>query len=211
MKEHQAKSILFILPALLRVLYSTGIRIGEALSVQNKDIDFERHVIVLNKTKNRCQRLAPINESLECVLKQYINYRNRIPVANIANPESYLFVSTTGRACTRRAVLTYFHRILALCDIPRHCDRRGPRLHDVRHTGGVHALIKLIKEGGDIYSFLPLLATFMGHKKVLDTETYLRLTQEVYPEILQMNAEITSEIYSSLTSKLITDYENRNN
>jgi integrase len=210
MKEHHANSILFIIPALIRVLYSTGIRISEALSILNRDIDFERHVILLNKTKNRCQRLAPINESLEQVLKQYINYRNRIPVPDVANPDRHLFISTIGKACSRSTVLMYFHRILELCGIPRCNDQRGPRLHDVRHTTGVHSLIKSTREGEDFYSFLPLLATFMGHKKVLDTENYLRMTQEAYPEILKMNAEVSLEIYSNITSKLIIDYENRN-
>lgn len=211
MKEHHAKSILFILPALMRVLYSTGIRISEALSVLNRDIDFERHVIVLNDTKNRCQRLAPVNESLEQVLKQYISYRNRLPVKNVANPDSYLFVSTIGKVCSRRAVLKYFHRILEACGIPRRCEQRGPSLHHIRHTSGVHALIKLSKQGEDLYCFLPLLASFLGHKKVLDTENYLRLTQEMYPETVKLNAEVSSEIYGPVTNKMKVDYENRNN
>jgi site-specific recombinase XerD len=185
-------------------------RIGEALSIQNKDVDFERHVIVLNDTKNRCQRMAPINESLEQVLRQYIIYRDKIPLPSVTNPDSHLFVSTIGRACSRKTVLTYFHRIITKCGIPRRCDQRGPRVHDIRHTSGVHALIKLTKEGRDIYCSLPLLAAFLGHKKVLDTETYLRLTQEVYPDILQKNIDISSEIFSTITSNLIIDYETRN-
>ncbi|MDD4193430.1 MAG: tyrosine-type recombinase/integrase, partial [Mangrovibacterium sp.] len=121
MKEHHAKSIMIIMPALIRVLYSTGIRISEALSILNKDVDFDRKVIVLNNTKNRCQRLAPVNETLEQVLRQYISYRNKIPTPGVANPDSHLFVSTTGRPCSRRTVLTYFHRIKEECEIPRRC------------------------------------------------------------------------------------------
>jgi len=210
MKEHHSKSILFIIPALMRLLYSTGIRISEALSIKNKDVDFDRHVIVLNMTKNRCQRLAPINESLESVLKQYICYRNKIPISNVANKDSHLFVSTMGKACSRKTVLNYFHRIIAECGIHRHCDQRGPRVHDIRHTSGVHALVQLTRGGGDIYSTLPVLASFLGHKKVLDTETYIRLTQERYPEVLNMNNENLSTIYSTITPKFIINYENRN-
>ena len=209
MKEHHAKSIMIIMPALIRTLYSTGIRISEALSVLNKDINFDRKVIVLNDTKNRCQRLAPINESLEQVLKQYINYRNRIPSLGVANPDSHLFVSSLGKPCFRGTVLTYFHRIIEECGIPRRCDQRGPMVHEIRHTAAVHSLIKLTKAGVDIYCTLPLLATFMGHKKVLNTETYVRLTQEMYPEVLKMNAEVTDQVYSFIISKHKQDYENR--
>ena len=209
MKEHHAQSIMIIMPALIRILYSIGIRISEALSVLNKDVDFERRVIVLNNTKNRCQRLAPVNETLEQVLRQYISYRNRIPTPGVANPDSHLFVSATGKPCSRRTVLKYFHRIIEECGIPRRCDQRGPMVHEIRHSAAVHSLIKLTHAGMDIYCSLPLLATFMGHKKVLDTETYVRLTQEMYPEVLKMNAEVTDQVYSFISSKLNQDYENR--
>jgi site-specific recombinase XerD len=209
MKEHHAQSIMMVMPALIRALYSTGIRISEALSVLNKDVDFDRKVIVLNDTKNRCQRLAPINESLEQVLKQYISFRDRIPTPGVANPDSHLFVSSVGRPCSRRTVLTYFHRIMEECGIPRRCDQRGPMVHEIRHSAAVHSLIKLTQAGVDIYCSLPQLATFMGHKKVLDTENYVRLTQEMYPEVLKMNAEVTDQVYSCIMSKLKQDYENR--
>lgn len=34
-----------------RLLYSTGIRIGEAISLTNKDVDFDKKILLLNKTK----------------------------------------------------------------------------------------------------------------------------------------------------------------
>jgi len=209
MKEHHAKSIMFIIPVLFRILYSTGIRVSEALSILNKDVDIDRKIIVLNDTKNRCQRLAPINESMENVLKQYIFYRNKIPAGGIADSKSPLFVSTTGKPCSRRTVLTYFHRIIGECGIPRRCDQRGPMLHEVRHTAAVHALVKLTQQGLDIYTSLPLLTIFMGHKKVRDTENYVRLTQEMYPDLIKMNAEVINPIYSCCLPEIKQNYENR--
>lgn len=211
MKERHAKSIMIVIPALLRVLYSTGIRISEALSILNKDVDFERKTILLKETKNRYQRLAPINDSLDRVLRQYIFYRNMIPISGVANPNSHLFVSTNGKPCSRRTILTYFHRIIETVRIPRRCDQRGPMVHEIRHTAAVHSLIQLTQNGVDIYTSLPMLSTFLGHKKVLDTETYVRLTQEMYPDILKMNTEVTDQIYSSILSKHKQDYENRCN
>ena len=52
-RSTQSKSFILIMPALLRLLYSTGIRIGEALNIKNEDIDFDRKVIVINKSKKR--------------------------------------------------------------------------------------------------------------------------------------------------------------
>ena len=95
------------------------------------------------------------------------------------------------------------------CGILRRCDQRGPMVHEIRHSSAVHSLVKLTRAGEDIYCALPLLATFMGHKKVLDTEAYVRLTQEMYPEVLKLNAEVTDQVYSIIVSKLKQDYENR--
>lgn len=210
-KERQTKCIIIIMPALLRLLYSTGIRVGEALSIRNKDVDFERKVIVLNNTKNKCQRLAPINQSLESVLKQYVSYRDKIPIHSISNPDSIFFVSLQGKPCSKCSVLKYFHRILEKCDIQRLCEHPSPCVHSIRHTAAVHSLVKLTKSGKDLYCSLPLLATFMGHKNVLDTEYYLRLTQEMYPDLMKMDTEATEQIYSLITTKIRYDYENENN
>jgi len=38
-------------PISYQTLYSTGLRIGEALSIRNKDVDFQKHLIILNNTK----------------------------------------------------------------------------------------------------------------------------------------------------------------
>jgi site-specific recombinase XerD len=73
-------SRLFAMPAILRLLYSTGMRVSEAASLLNQDVDFERKLIIIRKTKNQRQRLIPINASLLHVLNQYIEARNRLPL-----------------------------------------------------------------------------------------------------------------------------------
>lgn len=208
-KERHAKTILIILPALIRLLYSTAIRISEALSIKNKDVDFFKNVIILNHTKNGSQRLAPINPSLKKVLNQYIGFRDRIPVLGISDPESHFFVSSLGRPCSRKSVLTLFHKVLRKAGIPYKGNQEGPRVHDIRHSACVHSLINMAKNGKDIYCCLPLLSTFMGHKKVLDTEHYLRLTCEIYPELIKLDASVTAGIHGVIKqSLLIESHEN---
>lgn len=190
-KEHHAKSLLIAIPVLIRTLYSTAMRIGEAINLRNKNIDFERHVIVLDETKNGCQRLAPLNESLERALRQYIHYRNMLPVKSIEVPESYLFVNGLGHKLSKTTLGRYFRRLLQDINIPYKGHEEGPSLHNLRHTACVHSLVRMYRQGRDIYCCLPILSTFMGHVKVLDTECYLRLTQNMYPEIIQMDASVT--------------------
>ena len=61
---------------------------------------------------------------------------------------------------------------------------QGPRLHDLRHTFAVHVLQKWVTGGNDLTAMLPMLSTYMGHKSVSATSRYLRLTAEVYTELL---------------------------
>jgi site-specific recombinase XerD len=202
-KEHHATSLMMVVPVLLRTLYSTAIRIGEAINLCNKDIDFERHAIVLNNTKNGRQRLAPLNESLEKALRQYIHYRNMLPVEGIMAPESRLFVNGMGNKLAKKSIGRYFRILLQVANIPYKGHEEGPSLHNLRHTACVHSLIQMYRHGRDIYCCLPILSTFMGHVKVLDTEYYLRLTCNMYPEIIQMDASVTAGLGILIAKSLL--------
>ncbi|KUK57459.1 MAG: Uncharacterized protein XD81_1541 [Bacteroidetes bacterium 38_7] len=197
------KSSLMAIPTIIRLLYSTAIRISEALNIKMRDIDFDRHVIILNKTKNGSQRLAPINKSLETVIRQYLKYRDRIGIPGLASPESYLFVSTLGNQCRRDTIHHWFEIVREKAGIQYKGNHRGPRIHDIRHTACVHSLVKMLASGTDIYCYLPMLSIFMGHKNIYDTETYLRLTCEYYPDLMKMDASVISEITKVLSHSLI--------
>lgn len=181
-------------PALLRTLYSTAMRISEALDLKNRDIDFEKHIIVINDPKNHHQRYAPINESLEAVLKQYIFYRDKIRKNGISDPDSPFFVASDGRRLNRTNPYIHFQQILPLAGIRFKGGKEGPHIHHLRHTACVHAFMKMRKAGHDMYCSLPLLSTFMGHRNMYETEHYLRLTEEMYPEIMELDTQNTAII-----------------
>lgn len=193
-KERVTKSVLISIPAILRLLYSTAIRVGEAVSLKLRNLDFAHHLIRLDYTKNGHQRIAPLNDSLESVLRQYISYRNRLPYPHLREPDSYLFVSSQGTPLTRAYVLRYFYQVLEDVGIEHKGNHMGPHIHSLRHSACVHAMVKLAKCGKPVYSSLPILSAFMGHRKVLDTEKYLRLTQEMYPDIMELDQTVTGGI-----------------
>ena len=206
LKPHtfRGRTCCYALPALFRLLYSTGIRLGEAFAIKNKDVDFKKKHIFINKTKNCRQRFAPINKTLEPVLKEYIAFRSRITCKPIDDPSSPFFVNNRGDALTKNVVQHIFnHVILAKAGIPYIGHHAGPRIHDIRHTACVHALKKLVSQGYDLYCCMPLLANFMGHLNPMSTETYLRLTQEVYPDVI--GAQISqSEDIAHILSRSVT-------
>lgn len=75
---------LIAMPALLRLLYSTGMRISEALSIRNKHVHLDEGYIRLDKTKNGSERIVPLCESMKTVLASYMEYRNNMPIKDIA-------------------------------------------------------------------------------------------------------------------------------
>ena len=75
--------------------------------------------------------------------------------------------------------------------------------HSLRHTFAVHSLAKMVQEGMDIYCALPLLSVFLGHKTLKGTETYVRLTQDMFPDILLKQTTITRFVYPEMN--VITD------
>ena len=63
-----------------------------------------------------------------------------------------------------------------------------------------------VKDGADIYCVLPVLSIFLGHKTLMGTERYVRLTQEMYPDIIEMEQSVSSFIFPSI-SKIIRTNE----
>lgn len=192
---HYSQVSLFSIPAILRLIYSTGLRISEALSIQNQDIDFDRKCILIKDTKNKMDRLVPINESLQDVLLQYIFYRDKMPYANIRDKDHFFFVRTDGSPCTAKGVTHWYRYLLEQCNIPYIGNLHGPRIHDLRHTFAVHALAQMCKQGIDLYVSLPIISVILGHKTLSGTEKYVRLTKEMYPDITDKMLEFNSSIY----------------
>ena len=60
--------------------------------------------------------------------------------------------------------------------------RQQPRLHDARHTFAVHRLVAWYREGADVQTCLPLLATYLGHVNLSGTQAYLPMTPELLDE-----------------------------
>lgn len=199
LKKGNMASKVFAIPSLIRLLYSTGMRVGEATNLKNQDVMLEKGIIFLGKTKNMRDRIVPIHPSLDLVLRQYVRFRNLMPIANLEDDESPFFAGCDGKALNTGNVYCWFRKILRMAGIPYVGKNHGPRVHDLRHTCASHALMRLVREGKDIYCVLPVLATFLGHKTLDGTEHYVRLTQEMYPDIIQKQESLSSYIYPSIS------------
>jgi len=188
---------LIAIPSILRLLYSTGMRVSELLSIRNADLHLDEHYILLRKTKNGSERIVPIGEAMESVLRQYIGYRDRMPIKGLSDSNSHLFVKSDGTDISQGVVYTNFKKILDICGIPHFGNHHGPRVHDLRHTFAVHSLVQMGRSGMDLYTGLPILSTALGHHSLTATEQYVRLTCSMYPELEEQCSEINAFVYPS--------------
>jgi len=98
--------------------------------------------------------------------------------------DALFFASWGGRPYHRHTVYHAFRQLLWQCRISHGGRGRGPRLHDIRHSFAVHRLAKWYREGIDLNAMLPVLATYLGHQSVNQTQVYLRLTAELFPDVV---------------------------
>lgn len=166
-----------ILPVLFRMLYGCGLRISEALNLKVEDVDLKRGIISIHQAKLDKKRIVPMAPSL--------SKRCRLYSASI-NMESnaFFFPSPYGGRFDERTIYGHFRKILWNVGISHGGRGRGPRLHDFRHTYSVHCLKKWVTEGKDLSSLLPYLSAYLGHVDLRGTQYYLRLTAELYPDIV---------------------------
>lgn len=205
--DRHLNTTLFIIPAVIRLLYGTGLRINEALSLKNKDMDFDKKCLYVRKSKNGDERISPLSETLVIVLKQYLQYRDRMPLPRINDEKNFFFVSPIGTRCMQGVVYDWFRKALAASGIPHQGNHKGPRLHDLRHTFAVHSLVKMSKSGLDMYYSLPLLSICLGHRSLKSTDQYVRLTAEIYQDLLKDDKEISDYVFP----KTKTNTDNGNN
>lgn len=167
------------IPAILRMLYGTGIRVGEAVSLKVKDVNLKDRYLVIKQSKNEKERLVPFSDSLAEVCKQY-----RKSLSIFQDPEDYFFVKRNGYNIRAKTVYEWFRKVLRKADIPHRGQGQGPRLHDLRHAFSVHSFVAMAESGLDLYYSLPLLSEYLGHQSLEATDKYVRLTSDMYPKLL---------------------------
>jgi site-specific recombinase XerD len=166
---------------LLGLLYSTGIRTGEAFALKLEDFHREEQSLYVAEGKFHKARWVPLSGSASDALAQYVERRCRI---SPCSPDSPLLLNERGRRLCRPTVHAVFGQLLSQCGIPHHRDT-GPRLHDMRHTFAVHRLLAWYRDGQDVNARLPWLATYLGHVDIRSTQVYLHATAELLEQVDQ--------------------------
>lgn len=168
---------------LLGLLATTGLRITEARSLKRDDVDLQQDVLTIRSTKFGKSRLVPIHPTTRVMLAQYAARRDADGKAAKSCP--YFLVGEEGRQLRRCTVQKIFAQLTVEIGLRAHGARRGPRLHDLRHSYALRTLINGYRSGQDTELLIPVLSTFLGHSHVRCTYWYLTAC----PELLEAAAE----------------------
>lgn len=166
---------------LLGVLYSTGIRIGEALALNLEHVQCTERRLYIAQGKFRKARWVPLSDSACQALEHYLHKRLRLEPRS---PDSALFINQRFQHLHQCTVNQTFHTLLRQCGLGD-SNHIGPRMHDLRHTFAVHRLLAWYRDGQDVNARLPWLSTYMGHVDVQSTQVYLQATAELIEQVNQ--------------------------
>lgn len=165
-----------LLPAVTRIaivlLYTAGLRRGELLRLTLRDVEPTSGVLQIRESKFHKSQLVPLSTDAARELRIYL--RKRLNASLRTGPETPLLCNTTRglRGYTGTGISRPIHALFELADV-RDAEGRCPRIHDLRHSFAVQALIRWYQEGADVQSNLPKLAIYMGHVSIVSTAYYL--------------------------------------
>jgi len=147
--------------AILELLYSTGIRVGELTSLKIGDIDFFQELIKV-KGKGKKERIVPVGSY---ALKALIEYIEKRP----DKKEKSVFLNKYGKPLTERSVERIIDKYSKKAGI-------GKKItpHTFRHTFATH----MLDRGADLRTVQELL----GHERITTTQIYTHLTVEKLKE-----------------------------
>jgi len=165
-------------PLMFRMIYGCGLRISEALNLKLENIDIGEGIITILQSKNNKDRKIPMASSL---INRCRKYHKDMHV--LSSMDTYYFKSSLGKRLDKSTAYRRFREYLWSAGI--HHSGHGPRIHDLRHVYCVHCLKRWVLEGKDLTNLFPYLSAYLGHSDFRGTQYYLRLTADLYPDIIQ--------------------------
>jgi integrase/recombinase XerD len=167
---------------LIGLLAVTGMRIGEAIALDQGDVDLAAGCVTVRAGKFNAARELPLHDSALSALDEYRALRDRCWPAPKAPA---FFLSMRGTRLLQGHVRETFRDLRRHAGISVAPGARQPRVHDLRHRFAVATIVDWYRADVDVAARLPRLSSYLGHSAPEATYYYLQAT----PELLALAAE----------------------
>ncbi len=148
--------------AIFTTIYSSGLRIQEAINLKISDIDKTRMQINIRESKNGYSRYAILSQRNLTVLREYL-IEHPLKKLGKWDPEDYMFCISkrTSPVCSR-TVRKSLNNAVEKLKVSKKIT-----VHSLRHSFAVH----LLEQGTDIFT----IKTLLGHRSITSTCVYLQV------------------------------------
>lgn len=143
--------------AMLELIYSSGLRLAELISINLNDIDFNDRIITVTGKGNKT-RSIPVGQHAIKAVKRWLKERT----AMVNESEQALFISSRGKRISPRSVQDRLKQWAIKQGLPNHVHP-----HMLRHSFASH----LLESSGDLRAVQELL----GHADISTTQVYTHL------------------------------------
>lgn len=148
--------------AMLELLYATGLRVSELVSISLNDINLDRN-FVRTMGKGKKERLVPLGDYASEALRRYLAVARPAILKGRSSP--YFFVSRRAKPLSRQG---FWKRLKAYARQAGLSQKVGP--HHLRHSFATH----LLERGADLRTVQEML----GHSDISTTEIYTHVLKE---------------------------------
>ena len=147
--------------AILELLYSSGLRVGELVALRREDVHLEEGTVRVSG-KGRKVRIVPVGGKAVRALDEYLAAREARGASRDSSERGVLFRNLRGGGLTARSVARILEDALRRAGVGR---RLSP--HGLRHTFATH----LLESGADLRAIQEML----GHASLSTTQRYARV------------------------------------
>lgn len=161
---------------LFGLIASTGLRVSEAIALQIKDITVDG--LVIRETKFRKNRLVVLHGTTRQALENYLAIRE-----TFAAFDTSVFLLSRGKGLAYSTTIAVFLRLVRKIGIHSGPGKKGPRIHDLRHTFAVRSLERCSGNREAVARHMQALSTYLGHTHLSDTYWYLQATPRLLTEV----------------------------
>ena len=146
---------------ILKLYYSSGLRLSEAINLKMKDIDFSENILWVRDGKGGKDRMTILSKSLAEQLKEFAQYRDH---------NQYIFINKFGNPFNPRTIQKAMEKAKLEAGI-----HKDAHIHTLRHSFATH----LLEAGVDIRKIQELL----GHADLSTTQIYTKVSNEELKKI----------------------------